>query len=51
VSALEADMGETATRLPSSEELNRLEIRGSVLERRLTQARAAERFGRAVSNL
>ena len=41
-------MGETETLTMSSKELNRLEILGRVLERRLTQAQAAEQLGLGV---
>jgi hypothetical protein len=41
-------MDETGTLTMSSKELNRLEILGRVLERRLTQVRAAEQLGLGV---
>ncbi len=43
--ALEADMDEMETLTMSSKELNRLEVLGRVLERRLTQVQAAEQLG------
>ncbi len=46
--ALEADMDDTETLLMSRKELNRLEILGRVLERRLTQVQAAEQLGLGV---
>jgi hypothetical protein len=41
-------MDETGTLTKSSKELSRLEILGRVLERRLTQVRAAEQLGLGV---
>jgi hypothetical protein len=46
--ALEADMDEMETLTMSSKELNRLEVLGRVLERRLTQVQAAEQLGLGV---
>ena len=43
--ALEADMDKMEILTMSSKELNRLEILGRVLERRLTQVQAAEQLG------
>jgi transcriptional regulator with GAF, ATPase, and Fis domain len=48
VSGLEADMDDSGTLTMSTKELNRLEILGRVLERRLTQAQAAEQLGLGV---
>jgi transposase len=45
VSGLEVDMDELGTLTMSAKELNRLEILGRALERRLTQAQAAEQLG------
>ena len=45
VSGLEVDMDELGTLTMSAKELNRLEILGRVLERRLTQSQAAEQLG------
>jgi hypothetical protein len=48
VSALEADMDDRGTLTMSGKELNRLEVLGRVLERRLTQTQAAEQLGLGV---
>jgi hypothetical protein len=45
VSALEADMTYAGTVTMSAKELDRLEALGRVVERRLTQWRAAEQLG------
>ena len=45
---LEADMDDTGCLTMSAKELNRLEILGRVLERRLTQTQAAQQLGLSV---
>jgi hypothetical protein len=45
VSVLEADMSDARNLTMSTKELDRLEVIGRVLERRLTQRKAAEQLG------
>ena len=51
MSVLGGDMDDTGCLTISAKELNRLEILGRVLERRLTQVKAAEQLGLGVRQL